>query len=162
MFKWFWTIFSLGAPVEYTYILPINLTLSPVTFISIMMSSLNFIRLVRVVITPSVGTLSDYDDNGSENIAKKMNFRPFKLYRVHLEPLNSSNVGDFSWNWILKGFTHVQIKKGNFFSSYVHVLHKTCYWEVSRRSRAVDVKEMYSKAWRTCRAVVLIIKPIVF
>ena len=28
-------------------------------------------------------------------------------------------------------------------SSYVHVLHKTSSWEVSRRSRAVDVKEMY-------------------
>ena len=34
--------------------------------------------------------------------------------------------------------------------------------EVSRQSRAVDVKEMYEKAWCTCRAVVLIIKPIVF
>ena len=26
--------------------------------------------------------------------------------------------------------------------SYVHVLRKTANWEVSRRSRAVDVKEM--------------------
>ena len=31
-------------------------------------------------------------------------------------------------------------------SSYVHVLHKTENSEVSRRSRAVDVKEMYLKA----------------
>ena len=45
-----------------------------------------------------IGTLSNYDDNGSENITKKMNFRHFKLYRVYLEPLNSSNVyvGDVS------------------------------------------------------------------
>ena len=35
-----------------------------------------------------------------------------KLYRVYLEPLNSSNVGDFSWSLILKGFIHVQIAKG--------------------------------------------------
>ena len=28
-------------------------------------------------------------------------------------------------------------------SSYVHVLHKTSHWEVSRRSRAVDIKEMF-------------------
>ena len=28
-------------------------------------------------------------------------------------------------------------------SSYVHVLHKTSNQEVSRRSRAVDVKEIY-------------------
>ena len=45
---------------------------------------------------PRLGTLSDYDDDGSGNIAKKMNLRPFKLYRVYLEPLNSSNAGDSS------------------------------------------------------------------
>ena len=42
-----------------------------------------------------------------------------------------------------KGFIHVQIEKRKNLSSYVHVLHKTSHWEVSRRSRAVDVKEMY-------------------
>ena len=61
-----------------------------------------------------IGTASKDDDYGSENITKKMNLRPFKLYRVHLEPLNSSNVGDFSWSRILKGFIHVQIEKGKF------------------------------------------------
>ena len=46
-----------------------------------------------------IGTLSnDDDDDGSENITKKINLRLFKLYRVYLEPLNSSNVGDFSWS----------------------------------------------------------------
>ena len=61
-----------------------------------------------------LGTLSDNDDNGSENITKKWNLRPFKLYRVYWEPLNSSNVRDFSWSWILKGFTLVQIEKRKF------------------------------------------------
>ena len=61
-----------------------------------------------------MGTLSNYDDDSIENITKKVNLRPFKLYRVYLEPLNSSNVGDFSWSWILKGFIHVQIEKGTF------------------------------------------------
>ena len=42
-------------------------------------------------------------------------------------------VGLFSWSWILKGYIHVQ------------VLHKTSNGKVSRRSRAVDVKEMYLK-----------------
>ena len=42
-----------------------------------------------------IGSLSDNDDDGSQNITKKMNLRRFKLYRVYLEPLNSSNVGDF-------------------------------------------------------------------
>ena len=70
-----------------------------------------------------IGTLSNDDndsdndnDNSSDNITKKMNLRPFKLYRVYmyLEPLNSSNIGDFSWSWILKGFIHFQIEKGKF------------------------------------------------
>ena len=43
-----------------------------------------------------IGTLSNHDDDGSEKLTKKMNLRLFKLYRVHLEPLNSSNAGDFS------------------------------------------------------------------
>ena len=60
------------------------------------------------------GTLSNYDDDGSENITKKINLCPFKLYRVYLEPLNSSNVGDFSWSLILKGFIYVQIEKEKF------------------------------------------------
>ena len=30
---------------------------------------------------------SDDDDNGSENVAKKMNLRYFKLNRVYLDPL---------------------------------------------------------------------------
>ena len=47
-------------------------------------------------------------------------------------------------------------------SSHVHLLHKTSHWEVSRGSRVVDVKEMYLKASCTCRAFVLLIKPIVF
>ena len=49
-----------------------------------------------------LGTLSndDDDDDGSENVAKKMNLRSFKLYGVYLDPLNMSNAGDFSWCWI--------------------------------------------------------------
>ena len=38
------------------------------------------------------------DDDGSENVAKKLNLPHFKCYRVYLELLNLSNVGDFSWN----------------------------------------------------------------
>ena len=41
----------------------------------------------------------------------------------------------------------LRFKKGKEnLSSYVHVLHKTENSEVSRRSRPVDVKEMYLKA----------------
>ena len=40
----------------------------------------------------------DGDGGGDETSLKKMNLRPFKLYRGYLEPRNSSNVGDFSWS----------------------------------------------------------------
>ena len=46
----------------------------------------------------SIGTLSKDDDDGSENFAKKMNLRSFKLNRVYLDTLNMSNVGDLSWS----------------------------------------------------------------
>ena len=44
------------------------------------------------------GTLSKDDDDGSENVAKKMDLRSFKLNRVYLDPLNMSNAGDLSWS----------------------------------------------------------------
>ena len=37
-----------------------------------------------------LGTLSKDDDDGSENVAKKMNLRSFKLNLVYLPPLNTS------------------------------------------------------------------------
>ena len=60
------------------------------------------------------GTLTKGNDDGSENVGKKMNLRSFKLNRVYLKPLNMSNAGDFSWSWILKDFIQVQKKQGKF------------------------------------------------
>ena len=60
------------------------------------------------------GTLSKYDDDGSENVVKKMNLPSFKLNRVYLDPPNMSNEGDFSWSWILKDFIQVQKEEGKF------------------------------------------------
>ena len=108
----------------------------------------------------TLGRLSNNNDDGSENITKKMSLLPFKLYRVYLEPLNSSNVGNFSWRWIFTEFIHVQIEKGKFF-----VVLSTS--SIKRRFgrfyvvHAVNVKEMYQKPWFMCKAV-LLIKPIVY
>ena len=55
-------------------------------------------KKVAVVDRCSLGTLSNEDDNGSENVTEKMNLRSLKLNRVYLDPLNMSNAGDFSWN----------------------------------------------------------------
>ena len=56
----------------------------------------------------AIRSLSNENDTGSENIAKKMNTRSFKLKRVYLDYLNLSNVGDFSWIWILRDFIWLQ------------------------------------------------------
>ena len=60
------------------------------------------------------GTLSKDDDDGNENLGKKMNWRFFKPNRVYLNSLNMSNTGDFSWSWILNEFTQVQKEEGKF------------------------------------------------
>ena len=46
----------------------------------------------------NLGTLSKDDDDDRENLDKKMSLPSFKLNRVYLDPLNMSNVGDFSWS----------------------------------------------------------------
>ena len=43
-------------------------------------------------------TLSKDDDDGSENVGRKMNLCSFKLNRVYSDPFKMSNAGDFSWS----------------------------------------------------------------
>ena len=66
-----------------------------------------------------LGTLSKDDDDGSENVGQKMNLRSFKLNRVYLDPLNMSNVGDFSWSSVLKDFIQVQKEEGKFVVGHI-------------------------------------------
>ena len=49
----------------------------------------------QVVFAARFGTLSRDDDDGSEDVAKKMDLRSFKLNRVFLDPLNMSNAANF-------------------------------------------------------------------
>ena len=44
------------------------------------------------------------NDDGSENGAKKRILLPFIFYRLYLDALNLSNVGDFYWSEIRKEF----------------------------------------------------------
>ena len=71
------------------------------------------------VLASPLGSLgNDDDDDSSENVAKKMNLCLFKPHRVYLDPLNLSNVGDFSQFWILMGLYPVKKKENS--SSYIH------------------------------------------
>ena len=83
------------------------------------------------------------------------------LNRVYLDPIKCQMQATFPGVEFLRILLRFKKRKEDSLS-YFHVLHKTWNWEVSRRIRAVDVKEMYKKAWCTCRAVVLIIKTIAF
>ena len=38
------------------------------------------------------------NDDGNENVAKKLNWCPFKSCRVYFDQLSLSNVGEFSWS----------------------------------------------------------------
>ena len=61
----------------------------------------------------NVGSLSNDDKDGRENVAAKMTL-PIKLSRVYVDPLNLPNQGDFSWIWIHKDFIQVLEKKRKF------------------------------------------------
>ena len=76
-------------------------------------------------------------------------------YLFNLDPLNSSNVGDFSWSWILEGLYPGSKRVGENSLSYVkgrrlHVLVVQWTWK------------MYLRVWCTCRAIFVFIKPNVF
>ena len=59
---------------------------------------LSLLKLLSRSSQKTLGTLSNDDDDGGENVAKKMNLGSFKLNRVCLVPFNVSNAGDFSWS----------------------------------------------------------------
>ena len=87
-------------------------------------------------------TLSEDDNDGSENVGKKWIYVLSNL----IAPIWPRSIRQMQATF--PGFEFLRIlfrfkKRKENLSSYVHVLHKTSNWEVSRRSRAVDVKEMY-------------------
>ena len=49
-----------------------------------------------------LGSLSNDDGHGNENVPQKVNSRCFKLHRSYSSYFNFSNVGDFFRSWILK------------------------------------------------------------
>ena len=92
------------------------------------------------------GSFSIDDGNCSENVSFKMNSRFFNLCRVYSNLLNFLGV-DFSRT----ALTFRERKRDS--SSLVYVLHKTCNWAFSRRSRARTVKKC--KKRRDARAKLL-------
>ena len=92
------------------------------------------------------------DDDGTKNVC--------------LDPLNLLNKGNFSFLqlnfYFNKGCIQIQKEKGEFVVMYLRPPLTHQEFHAVHCSRVVDVRNMYQKAWCTCRAVVLLIKPIVF
>ena len=89
-----------------------------------------------------LGTLSDDDDDGSENVSKKIIYFLSNLIASIWTRSICQVQATFPGVEFLRILFRFKKRKENS-SLYVHVLHKRSNWEVSRRSRAVDVKEMY-------------------
>ena len=82
-------------------------------------------KTARSLIAQTLALSKDDDDGGSENVAKKMNLRSFKLNRVDFDPLNICQMqATFPGVEFLSILFRPKKMKGNS-SSYVHVLHKT-------------------------------------
>ena len=91
-----------------------------------------------------LGTLRRDDDDGSEKVGKT-NDRICALSSLIASIWTRSicqKQATFPGFEFLRTLFRFEKRKENS-SSYVHVLRKTADWEVSRRSRAVHVKEMY-------------------
>ena len=78
---------------------------------------------VKTSLSP-IGTLSKDDDNGSENVGKKMNLRSFKVNCVFGPAQYVKMQGTFPEVEFLRILFRFKKRKENS-SSYVHVLHKT-------------------------------------
>ena len=79
------------------------------------------------------------NDDGNENVAKKLNWRPFKSCRVYFNQVSLSNVGEFSWSWILLWlYIHVKKEKIKFIVVCSRPPIRKRSNEVLLRSRAVD------------------------
>ena len=106
-------------------------------------------------------SLGSEDGDGRENVAEKVNSRSFNLYRNYSKSITLSNVGEPSKSWIPENHIQVQKERGNFVGACALPLY-IVELGIFRSYSSSDGKEMYKKAWCTCKIIVLLIKPIVF
>ena len=109
-----------------------------------------------VVESTIIGSLSNNDGNGNENITRKYIFISFVPLHDYFNSLNFYKNGKLSRNQI--GRSGVQIKNSKKMKNSllcVHVLCKTLNLVISRCCFAEDGKEiLYQNVKHTCRAIV--------
>ena len=72
---------------------------------------IHFLSDVLVAFSSLIGSLSNNDGDGYENVTYKVKSRCFKLHRAYSISFDSSNAGNFFWSWILKECDEVQEKR---------------------------------------------------
>ena len=87
-----------------------------------------------------------------ENVAWKSEFTFFQWLYSHFNSLTLSSASELFWSWI--SINHIQVHENDF----CHCLFtdtQNVKLGIFTGSRAADSKEMYQKAWCTCKVVVL-------
>ena len=90
-----------------------------------------------------------------------MNSHFFSLYRDYSNSLTLSNASELFWRWISINHIQVHLEKENFVIACLRP-SQNVKLGIFTGSRAVDGKEMYKKAWCTCKVVVLPCQAIAF
>ena len=90
-----------------------------------------------------------------------MNSHFFSLYRDYSNLLTLSNASELFWSWISINHIQVHKEKENFVIACLRP-SQNVKLGIFTGSRAVDGKEMYKKAWCTCKVVVLPCQAIVY
>ena len=84
----------------------------------------------------------------------KGNSHLFSLYHDYSNSLTFSNASEIFWSWI--SINHIQVHEENECCQCLFTFFTKHDWlGIFTGSLAVDGKEMYKKAWCTCKVVVL-------
>ena len=104
--------------------------------------------------------ITEVSNNGGDGLLRETSLkksRCFKLYRAYSISSNSPNASNFFfWRWILTDCVKILEKKKKVVVLCVHP-QKNVKLGIFTSWSCNDGKEMYKKAWCTCRVVVLLI-----
>ena len=110
-----------------------------------------------------IGTLRSEDSDCGENVTLKVNWRSFGVHRDYSNSLTFSNVGDFSWSWILE---IIQVQK-DWKDKEKFVLFTSPTKREIRKCRVVVVQWQHRNVQTKCVAraellLCLLFRPIAF
>ena len=121
-----------------------------------MISSLSLQQVFTPAVTSCINIREFLKDTtmaeSHENVVWKSEFTFFQRLYSNFNSLTLSSASELFWSWI--SINHIQVHENDF----CHCLFtdtQNVKLGIFTGSRAVDSKEMYKKAWCTCKVVVL-------